>query len=91
MLQKWSNFLKGRKNVRILVWNEPAALIKNVEVLLERPNTKNSKYWFCDNCSLWFPTQQKYGTSECCTQIKPKIVCSKLKQIKLKNITNNKK
>ena len=52
ILQKCSNFVKDRKNVRILVWNEQAALIKNKEVLLERPKTKNTKYWFCDNCSL---------------------------------------
>ena len=38
---------------------------------------------FCDNCYLWFPTQKK--THKCCTHIKPKIVCSKLKQIKFKN------
>ena len=52
---------------------------------MERPNTKNTKYWFCDNCTYWFPTQQKYETHECCTQIKPKILCPKLKQIKFKN------
>ena len=85
ILQKRLNFIKGRKKVRILVLNEHAALIKNIEVLLERPNTKNTKYWFCDNCSLWFPTQQKYETHECCTQIKPKTACPKLKQIKFKN------
>ena len=43
------------------------------------------KYWFCDNCSLWFVTQQKQETHECCTQTKPQIVCPKLKQIKFKN------
>ena len=58
ILQKYSNFVKV-KNVKILVWNEHAALIKNIEVLLEEPNTKNTKYWFCDKCTLWFPTQQK--------------------------------
>ena len=48
-LEKCSKFVKDRQNVRILVWNEHCALIKNVEVLLERPNTKQAKFWFCDN------------------------------------------
>ena len=43
------------------------------------------KNWFCDICSYWFSTQQKNETQECCIQIKPKIVCPKLKQIKFKN------
>ena len=60
-------------------------LIKNIEVLLERPITKNTKFWFCDNYTYWFPTQQKYETHECCTQTKPKVVCPKLKQIKFNN------
>ena len=60
-------------------------LVKNIEVLLERPNSENTKYWFCDNCSLSFATPQKYATFECCTQTKPPIVCTKLKQIKFKN------
>ena len=85
ILQKCSNFIKSRTNVRIIVWNEQAALIKDIKVLLERPNTKNTKFWFCDNCSPWFPNQQKYEPHECCTQIKQKIVCPKLKQIKFKN------
>ena len=84
-LEKCSNFVKDRQNVRILVWNEHCALIKNVEVLLERPNTKHAKFWFCDNCTYWFSSQYKYDTHECCVQIKPKIVCPKLKQIKFKN------
>ena len=85
ILEKCSNVVKGRKNVRILAWDEHCAIIKNIEVLLERPNTKHANYWFFDNCSLWFTTQQKYETHECCTQIKSKIVCPKLKQIKFKN------
>ena len=56
-LEKCYNFLKGRQNVRILVWNEYCALTKNVEVLLERPNTKHAKFWFCDNCTYWFSSQ----------------------------------
>ena len=32
-----------------------------------------------------FSSQHKYETHECCVQIKPKIVCPKLKQIKFKN------
>ena len=36
ILQKCSNFVKGRKNVRILAWDEHCALIRNIEVLLER-------------------------------------------------------
>ena len=84
-LEKCSNFVKDRQNVRILVWNEYCALIKNVEVLLERPNTKHAKFWFCDNCTYWFSSQQKFETRECCVQIKPKIVCPELKQIQFKN------
>ena len=84
-LEKCSNFVKDRQNVRVLVWNEHCALIKNVEVLLERPNTKHAKFWFCDSCTYWFSSQYKYETHECCVQIKPKIVCPKLKQIKFKN------
>ena len=84
-LEKCSNFVKDRQNVRILVWNEHCALIKKVEVLLERPNTKHAKFWFCDNCTYWFNSQYKCETHECCVQIKPKIVCPKLKQVKFKN------
>ena len=84
-LEKCSNFVKDRQNVRIPVWNEHCALIKNVEVLLERPNTKHAKFCFCDYCTYWFSSQYKYETHECCVQIKPKIVCPKLKQIKFKN------
>ena len=84
-LEKCSNFVKDRQNVRILVWEEHCALIKNVKVLLERPNTRHAKFWFCDNCTYWFSSLHKYETHECCVQIKPKIVCPKLKQIKFKN------
>ena len=91
-LKKCSNFIKGRKNVRTLVWKELAALIKKIEVLLERTNTKNTKYWICDICSLWFHTQQKYETHECCTKIKPMIVCLKFKKkLNSRTITNNKR
>ena len=43
-LEKCSNFVKDRQNVRILVWEEHCALIKNVQLLLERPNTKHAKF-----------------------------------------------
>ena len=52
---------------------------------MEGPNTKHAKYCFCNNCSRWFATQQKYETHECCTQTEPKIVRPKIKQIKFKN------
>ena len=84
-LEKCSNFVKDRQIVRILVWEEHCAIIKNVEVILERPNTKHAKFWFSDNCTYWFCSQQKYETHECCVQIKPKIVCPKLQQVKFKN------
>ena len=74
-LQKCSNFVKDRQNVRILVWNEHCALIKNVEVLLERPNIKHAKFWFCDNCTYWFSSQHRFETHECCVQIKPTEDC----------------
>ena len=54
-------------------------------MLSERPNAKHAKFWFCDNCTYWFSSPHKYETHECCVQIKPKIVCPKLKQIKFKN------
>ena len=41
-LEKCSNFVKDRQSVIILVWNEHCPLIKNVEVLLERPNTEHA-------------------------------------------------
>ena len=41
-LEKCSNFVKDRQNVRVLVWEEHWARIKNVEVLLEKPNTKHA-------------------------------------------------
>ena len=63
-LEKSSDFVKDRQNVRILVWNKHCALIKNVEVLLERPNTKHAKFWFCDNCTYWFSSQYKFETHE---------------------------
>ena len=72
-LEKCSNFVKGRHNIRILAWNE------------KRPNTKHTKYWFCDNGTYWFSSQHKYESHECCVQVKPKVVCPKLKQIKFKN------
>ena len=84
-LERCSNSIKDRQNVTILVWNEYCALIKIVEVLLERPNTKHAKFWFCDNCTYWFSSQYKYETHECCVQIKPKNVCPQLKQINFKN------
>ena len=84
-LGKCSIFVKDRQNVRILVWEEHCALIKNVEVILESPNTKHAKSWFFDNCIYWFSSQHKCETHECCVQIKPKIVCPKLNQTKFKN------
>ena len=84
ILQKCSNFFKGRNNVRILAWDEQGDLIKNIEVLTQRLNIKHAMYWVCDNCSLWFATQQKFETHECCTQTKPMIICPKLKEIKFK-------
>ena len=44
LLEKSLDLVKGRKNVKILIWDEHCALIKNVEVLLERPNTKHAKF-----------------------------------------------
>ena len=84
-LAKCSNFVKDGQNVRILVWVEHCALSENVETSLERPNTKHTKFWFCDNCTYWFSSQHKYETHECCVQIKPNIVYPKSKQIKFKN------
>ena len=76
-LDKCSNFVKGRTNVRKVVWNEHCALIKNIEVFLERANVKHIKYWFCDNSTYWFNSQHKSETHDCCIQIKPKIICPK--------------
>ena len=84
-LEKCSNFVKGRDNIRILVREERCALIKNIVVLLEIPNAKHVRFWFCDNCTYWFSSQLNYETHECRVQIKPKIVCPKIKEIKFKN------
>ena len=58
------DFDKDRKDVRILVWGngltEHCALIKNIETLLERPNKNNIKYYYCDRCTYWFDSQNKY-------------------------------
>ena len=56
-LEQCSYFVKDRQNVRIPVRNEHCALIKNVEVLPKKPNTKHAKFWFCDNCTYWFSSQ----------------------------------
>ena len=64
IIERCSNFIKGRKNVRVLAWDEHCALNKNIEVLLNRRNTKRVNYWFCDYCTYWFTTQQKYETHE---------------------------
>ena len=52
-LEKCSKFVKGRGNVRIVVFHEPCALIKNIEVLLERAKIKHAMFWFCNNCTYW--------------------------------------
>ena len=93
ILERFSNFVKCRKNVRLLAWDKHGgtwsktncALIENIDVLLERPNNKRVKYWFCNSSTYWFTTQQKFETHECCTKTKPKIVYPKLKQINFKN------
>ena len=57
--EKCSDFVKGCKNVRLLIWDEHCALKKNIEVLLERPKTKHAKFCFRENCTYWFNSQHK--------------------------------
>ena len=79
------DFDKDRKGVRILVWGdcttEHSALIKNIETLLERPNKKNIKYYYCDRCTYWFDSQIKYDKHECSHSFKPEVVCPRKKKI----------
>ena len=79
------DFVKDRKDVRILVWGdyttEHCDLIKNIEVLLDRPNRMNLKFYYCDRCTYWFDSQIKYGKHECNNSFKPKAVCPKKKKI----------
>ena len=42
--EKCSDIVKGRKNKKILIQEEPCALIKHIDVLLERPKTKREKF-----------------------------------------------
>ena len=57
------DFDKDKKDVRLLVWGneltEHCALIKNLELLLDRPNKNNIKYYYCDRCTYWFDSQIK--------------------------------
>ena len=42
------NFDKDRKDVRIQIWGKHCALIKNMEILLDRPNKMNRNFYYCD-------------------------------------------
>ena len=79
------DFDKDRKDVRIFVWGngltEHCALIKNIEILLDRPNKNNIKYYYCDRCTYWFDSQIKYDKQECNNSFKPEVVCPKKKKI----------
>ena len=52
LLKPVDDFDKDRKDLRILVWDKAAvehcALIKNIEILLDRPIENNIKYYYCD-------------------------------------------
>ena len=84
------DFHKDRRDVRILVWGngttEHCALIKNIETLLDRPNKKNHKFYYCDRCTYWFNSQIKYDNHECSTSFKPEIVCPKKIHITFINV-----
>ena len=58
------DFDKDRKSVRILVWGngltEHCALIKTIEILIERPNKSQHKFYYCNRCTYWFNSQFKF-------------------------------
>ena len=76
---------KVRKSVRILVWGngltEHCALIKTIEILIERPNKSQHKFYYCNRCTYWFNSQFKFEKHECSHSFKPEIVCPKKKKI----------
>ena len=79
-------FDKDRKDFRMLVWEkagvEHCALIKNIaNLIVERPNKSQHKFYYCDRCTYWFNSQIKYDKQESSHNCKPEIVCPKKKQI----------
>ena len=77
-------FDKDSKDVRTLVWGngltEHCAPIKNIEILLDRPNKNNIKYYYCDRCTYWFDSQNKYNKHESNNSFKSEVVCPKKKK-----------
>ena len=78
LFKQADDFNKNRRDVRLLVWSndqlEHCALIKNIETLLNRPNRRNHKFYYCDRCTYWFESQTKYDKHECNNSFKPEIV-----------------
>ena len=98
------DFDKDRKDVTILVWGNhgetwsktQCALIKNIEILLDRPNKMNHKFYYCDRCTYCFNSQITFDNHICSHSLKPEIVCPKKKkhitfinEHKLQNIKHN--
>ena len=55
---------KDRKDVRILVWGngltEHCALIKTIETLIERPNKRQHKFYYCNRPTFRFNSRIQY-------------------------------
>ena len=55
LFKPFDEFVKERKDVRILFrengLTEHRALIKTIETLIERPDKKNHKNYYCDRCT----------------------------------------
>ena len=75
------DFVKGRNDVRILLWENHCALNKTIETLLDRPNKMNHKNYYWDRCTYWFNSQNKYDKDECSHSFKPEVVCPRKKKI----------
>ena len=58
---------------------EHCALIQTIETLIERPNKKNHKHYYCNRCTYWFDSQIKCNNLTCSYSFKPQIVCPKKK------------
>ena len=83
------DFNKDRKDVRILVWGngltEHCALIKTIETLIERPNKRQHKFYYCNRPTFRFNSRIQYENHVCGHSVKPEVVCPKKKLINFIN------
>ena len=79
-LKRAFDYREDRKDIRILAWDNHCNLIKNIDVLLERPIDSYEKMRHCDRCVHWYISVVVYKNRECSQVITPQIVCSKKKR-----------